>query len=187
MADSVVDLHQGGGNLAQNILQQAPEGMLIAPAVKRLGAFIIDTLLITITLHFLTGQRLSVALGDYSTFLSGLRGALFVLINWLLFFASFWLYWKYTGKSFGRSLGQRVMRIALVHDNGTVLEDHHWGGRAAAKLVYLIPVVGLFFGFRDLVRCQSEKAEYRTSIDVKHHTVAAVDWSLPADTRMKIR
>ena len=32
------------------------------------------------------------------------------------------------------------------------------------------------------VRARSKTAEYRTSIDVSNHTVAAVDWSLPSDT-----
>ena len=37
MADSVVEVHQGGGTLAQAVLASAPEGMLIAPLGKELA------------------------------------------------------------------------------------------------------------------------------------------------------
>ena len=105
-----------------------------------------------------------------------------------LFFGAFWLYWKYTGRAYGRSLGQRAFRIALVHDDGTLLPEDHWGPRAAAKLRYLIPFVGWFwFGARDLWKARSAGAEYRTGVDRAHHTVAAVDWSLPSETRLGLR
>ena len=69
-----------------------------------------------------------------------------------------------------------------------MLEGHHWGPRAVGKLVYLLPVVGvLWFGLRDVLRGRSKNAEYRTSLDVKNHTVAAVDWSLPSETRLRLR
>ena len=103
-------------------------------------------------------------------------------------FVSFWLYFKYTGRAYSRSYGQRAFRIAIVHDNGTVLEQHHWGNRAFDKLKYLIPIIGwLIFGLRDAYKAQSKDAEYRTSVDIKNHTVAAVDWSLPSETRFKLK
>ena len=84
------------------------------------------------------------------------------------------IYWRYTG----RSLGQRAFRIAICYDTGTVLGQHHWGPRAAGKLIYLLPLIGpLWFGLRDAFNARSKDAEYRTAIDKKHHTVAAVDWS----------
>ena len=43
------------------------------------------------------------------------------------------------------------------------------------------------FGLRDAFDARSKDAEYRTSIDKKNHTVAAVDWSLPVETRTKLR
>ncbi|MGB1898488.1 MAG: hypothetical protein ACPHRB_06590, partial [Candidatus Poseidoniaceae archaeon] len=75
----------------------------------------------------------------------------------------------------------------IVHDNGTLLELHHFGPRAFHKLRYLIPILGWFLGIRDILRAQSKTAEYRTSIDVTNHTVAAVDWSLPSDTRLNLK
>ena len=74
------------------------------------------------------------------------------------------------------------------YDTGTVLGQHHWGPRAAGKLIYLLPLIGpLWFGLRDAFNARSKDAEYRTAIDKKHHTVAAVDWSLPVETRTKLR
>ena len=109
-------------------------------------------------------------------------------MNWFVFAAAFYLYFKYTGQTMGRSLAQRGFRIAIVHDNGTMLEHHHWGPRAVAKMVYLIPVLGpLWFGLRDTFSAGSTDAEYRTAVDLKHHTVAAVDWSLPSETRLRLR
>jgi len=37
------------------------------------------------------------------------------------------------------------------------------------------------------LRGRSENSEYRTALDVKNHTVAAVDWSLPSETRLRLR
>ena len=40
---------------------------------------------------------------------------------------------------------------------------------------------------RDLWKARSAGAEYRTGVDRAHHTVAAVDWSLPSETRLGLR
>ena len=188
MADSPVGIYQGGGTLAQAVLSSAPEGMLIAPVWKRVAAFMLDVVVLTLVLHFLTGQKLLFYLMSYSLLTEGTRYIAAFLINWGLFFGAHYLYFKYTGRTFGRTFAQRGFRIAIVHDNGTLLEEHHWGPRAFGKLVYLLPVVGiLWFGLRDALRGRSKESEYRTSVDVKNHTVAAVDWSLPSETRLKLR
>ncbi|MAI40682.1 MAG: hypothetical protein CMA09_05240 [Euryarchaeota archaeon] len=188
MADSPVSVHQGSGTLAQAVLSTAPEGMLIAPAWKRAAAYMLDVVLLTLVLHLLTGQTLMYYLMNYSLITQGAEYVAGVAVNWALFFGSHYLYFKYTGRTFGRSFAQRGFRIAVVHDNGTLLEQHHWGPRAFGKLIYLIPVVGiLWFGMRDFLRGRSKDAEYRTSLDIKNHTVAAVDWSLPSETRLRLR
>ena len=192
MSDSVVSIHSASGTLAKQVIQQAPEGMLIAPVWKRIAAFMLDTLLITIVLSFITqlrgGQPITAVLLQFSYFSEGPRYIAFYLMNWVIFFVSFWLYFKYTGRAYSRSYGQRAFRIAIVHDNGTVLEQHHWGNRAFDKLKYLIPIIGwLIFGLKDAYKAQSKDAEYRTSVDIKNHTVAAVDWSLPSETRFKLK
>ena len=192
MAEDVVSIHSGAGTLAQQVMAQAPEGMLIAPVWKRVAAFILDTLLITIVLGFISSLRapqpIVAELLQFSYFTEGPRYTAFFFMNWVIFFVSFWLYFKYTGKAYSRSLGQRAFRIAIVHDNGTILEDHHWGSRAFGKLKYLIPVIGwLIFGLSDAYKAQSKDSEYRTSVDIKNHTVAAVDWSLPSETRFRLK
>ena len=187
MAEEAVSIHQGHGTLAQSIIANAPDGMLIAPAWKRAVAYVFDIILISLVLEVLTGLNFLMNLFNISLMEQGAKSTAFFFINWFLLISANYLYFKYTGKKMGRSLAQRSLRIAIVHDNGSALDDHHWGPRAFSKLIYIIPFVGaLWFGFRDLIRAQSKNAEYRTSIDIKNHTVAAVDWSLPAETRLKL-
>jgi len=187
MAEEAVSIHQGHGTLAQSIIANAPDGMLIAPAWKRAVAYVFDIILISLVLEVLTGLNFLMNLFNISLMEQGAKSTAFFFINWFLLISANYLYFKYTGKKMGRSLAQRSLRIAIVHDNGSALDDHHWGPRAFSKLIYIIPFVGaLWFGFRDLIRAQSKNAEYRTSIDIKNHTVAAVDWSLPSETRLKL-
>ena len=63
MAESPVSLHQGGGTLAQAVLASAPDEMLIAPIWKRIAAFMLDVLLISIILTFLTNGQLTQSRG----------------------------------------------------------------------------------------------------------------------------
>jgi len=188
MAEDIVRVHQGSGTLAQAVLASAPEGMLIAPVWKRVAAYMLDVVLLSIVIEFMTGGRLLANLLNFELLSLGAQSIAFFFVNWFVLIAANYLYFKWTGRSIGRSLAQRGFRIAIVHDNGTPLEDHHWGPRAVAKLIYLIPIFGpLWFGLRDVIRGRSKEAEYRTSIDKAHHTVAAVDWSLPSETRLRLR
>ena len=188
MAEDIVSVHQGSGTLAQAVLASAPEGMLIAPVWKRVAAYMLDVVLLSIVIEFMTGGRLLANLLNFELLSLGAQSIAFFFVNWFVLLAANYLYFKWTGRSIGRSLAQRGFRIAIVHDNGTPLDDHHWGPRAVAKLIYLIPIVGpLWFGLRDVIRGRSKEAEYRTSIDKTHHTVAAVDWSLPSETRLRLR
>ena len=186
MAENPVTVYQGG-TLAQQVLSSAPEGMLIAPVWRRIAAFAIDVVVMSLLLQVLTRFQFLEILISWNYLTENLRYAASFLMTWVIFFASLWLYWKYTGRAYGRSLGQRAFRIAIVHDNGTLLELHHFGPRAFHKLRYLIPVLGLLFGIRDIFRARSKTAEYRTSVDLSNHTVAAVDWSLPSDTRLNLK
>ncbi|RJU90114.1 MAG: hypothetical protein DWC07_04350 [Candidatus Poseidoniales archaeon] len=187
MAESPVTIVKGG-TLAQTVVASAPEGMLIAPAWKRVTAFMLDVIMLVLVLQLLARGEFLPSLFSYGLVFEGARYAAFFALNWVLFGAAFYLYFKYTGQTMGRSLAQRGLRIAIVHDNGTMLEGHHWGPRAFAKLIYLIPILGaLWFGVRDTFNAQSKGAEYRTTVDRKHHTVAAVDWSLPSETRTRLR
>ena len=46
MAEDPVSIHQGHGTLAQSVVANAPEGMLIAPAWRRAVAYVFDIVLI---------------------------------------------------------------------------------------------------------------------------------------------
>ena len=133
MADNPVTVYQGG-TLAQQVLSSAPEGMLIAPVWRRIAAFAIDVVVMSLLLQVLTRFQFLEILISWNYLTEDLRYATSFLMTWVIFFASLWLYWKYTGRAYGRSLGQRAFRIAIVHDNGTLLELHHFGPRAFHKL-----------------------------------------------------
>ena len=64
MAEDPVTIVKGG-TLAQNIIGSAPEGMLIAPSWKRVLAFMLDVMLISIVLGFFTGGRLMMGLYNF--------------------------------------------------------------------------------------------------------------------------
>ena len=53
MADSPVTVYQGG-TLAQQVLSSAPEGMLIAPVWRRVTAFALDVVAVSLVLHLLS-------------------------------------------------------------------------------------------------------------------------------------
>ena len=55
MAEDIVSVHQGSGTLAQAVLASAPEGMLIAPVWKRVAAYMLDVVLLSIVIEFMTG------------------------------------------------------------------------------------------------------------------------------------
>ena len=184
MADSPITLNKGGTMAQAALAATSPEGMLISPVWKRGVAFILDMLLITIVVNFLTSGNFFDYLQNPKLIITS--QAHFFILALIVHFPIYWLYFKYTGKSAGRSLGQRVMKIAIVHDDGSLLGESHWGRRAAHKLRYVIPVIGQLIGIFDLVRTWRD-GDKRSPIDKANHTVAAVDWSLPQTTRAGLR
>ena len=72
MAEDPVTIVKGG-TLAQNIIGTAPEGMLIAPSWKRVLAFMLDMMLISIVLGFFTDFRLLEGLFNYELATEGGR------------------------------------------------------------------------------------------------------------------
>ena len=103
MAEDPVTIVKGG-TLAQNIIGTAPEGMLIAPSWKRVLAFMLDMMLISIVLGFFTNFRLLEGLFNYELITAGGRYTAEFFMNWFVFCAAFYLYFKYTGQTIGRSL-----------------------------------------------------------------------------------
>ena len=184
MADSPVTINKPGTMAQAAVAATAPEGMLIAPIWKRVVALGLDAFLISIILWFFTqGMLFSYV---FSISLLTTSQAPFVLGSWVVLLTFYWLYFKYTGRQYGRSLGQRAMRIAIVHDDGSLLGINHWGRRAAHKLRYIIPILGQAWGLWDVYKTWRHETK-RSPVDLANHTVAAVDWSLPVNTRNGLR
>ena len=184
MADSPVTINKPGTMAQAAVAATAPEGMLIAPIWKRVVALGLDGFLISIILWFFTqGMLFSYV---FSISLLTTSQAPFVLGSWVVLLTFSWLYFKYTGRQYGRSLGQRAMRIAIVHDDGSLLGINHWGRRAAHKLRYIIPILGQAWGLWDVYKTWRHETK-RSPVDLANHTVAAVDWSLPVNTRNGLR
>ena len=114
MAEDPVTIVKGG-TLAQNIIGSAPEGMLIAPAWKRVLAFMLDVILISIVLSFFTGGQLTMNLLNIEMLTEGGRYTAVFFMNWFVFAAAFYLYFK----SVKRWVApwRSAARIAIVHDN----------------------------------------------------------------------
>ncbi len=184
MAESPVSVHKPGTMAQAAIAATAPEGMLIAPIWKRIVALALDAFLITIVLALLTRNSFFIYVVAIDLMLTS--QAPYVVGSWIIHLTLYWLYFKYTGRQYGRSLGQRAMRIAIVHDDGSLLGINHWGVRAAHKVKYVIPFIGIFFGLWDIVMTYRHETK-RSPVDLKNHTVAAVDWSLPVATRGGLR
>ena len=184
MADSPVSVHTPGTMAQAAVAATAPEGMLIAPIWKRVVALSLDAFLLTLIIALLTGNRFYNYL--MAVDLLSTKDAPFVLLAIVTHLTLYWLYFKYTGRHYGRSLGQRAMRIAIVHDDGTLLGDAHWGKRAAHKTVYVLPFIGVLYGLYHIFMTWRHETK-RSPLDLANHTVAAVDWSLPAATRGGLR
>lgn len=179
MADGVVSVHQGS-NPARDAVQS--DEVKLTTTWKRAAAYLLDLFLLNAVLSIITAGRFSVMMWTWN----GVDTIHILLLHWVIFLTLHWLYFKYTGKSIGRSLGQRWFRIAIVHDDGTILGENHWGPRSFAKLRYAIPIIGWFIGIADLLKYHKSE-DHRTRIDLSNHTVSAVDWSLPQMTRERLR
>ena len=107
MAEDPVTIVKGG-TLAQNIIGSAPEGMLIAPSWKRVLAFMLDVMLISIVLGFFTGGRLMMGLYNFELITAGGRYTAEFFINWFVFISALYLYFKYTGQTW----------VARLHNEG---------------------------------------------------------------------
>ena len=181
MSESPLSIHNPGTLAQAAVAATSPEGMLITPIWKRVVAIGLDIFLITLIISLLTqnkfyGIMMAINLINFDS------NGMWIILHWFIHIGLYWLYFKYTGRGYGRSFGQRAMRIAIVHDDGSLLGEAHWGRRAFHKTRYIIPVIGQLIGLIDIYRTWRHKTK-RSPIDVSNHTVAAVDWSLPATTR----
>ena len=188
--DSPIQLNRGGGTLAQQIVSAEdgghwplPEGAILASGVRRAVAFTVDVVIVTTILMVLTKSQIinawNVTLWTSADFHYALAHASVVLI-------AHWLYWRFTGLSFSRSLGQRMFGIAVVAEDGSGMTSRMWDQRALRKLLYLLPVLNLVLGAYDLARI-SQRHTHQSNIDLHVGSIVAHAVSLPPASRRHIR
>jgi uncharacterized RDD family membrane protein YckC len=178
MSAAPLSIH--GGNLAKEaVAALTPEGVLLAPLWKRAVAFTLDVLLI----NLLTGGKYYSVLMNWQNLAS--KYAAVWLLHLLLHMVIYWLYFKYTGRRLHRSLGQRAMRLAVVHDDATLLNDAHWNKRAISKLRYVIPGIGQIIGLIEFTRALFSE-DHLTPLDKSSHTIVVIDYTLPGESRFDL-
>ena len=193
--DSPISLHSGDLiNPAREAVRQTdehwkiPEGTILAGVSTRIMAYLMDTIFVMGVLYLLTsilgGQSASIVQAfNTSLAMSGGRGTVLWAADWFLIFSGNYLYYKQTGVKFGRSLAQRWMGLAVVKIDGKPLTSSEWSRRAAKKLRYAIPLIGLFwFGIRD-VRLIVKRHTHQSSIDLAVGSIVVDGTSLPPACR----
>ena len=104
----------------------------------------------------------------------------------MLIFAAHWLYWRLTGLRYSRSLGQRMFGIAVLAEDGSAMTSQMWDQRAWRKLVFLIPILNIIQGVRELARI-SQRHTHQSNIDLHVGSIVAHADSLPPANRKHIK
>ena len=97
-----------------------------------------------------------------------------------------WLYWRLTGLRYSRSLGQRMFGIAVLAEDGSAMTSQMWDQRAWRKLVFLIPILNIIQGVRELARI-SQRHTHQSNIDLHVGSIVAHADSLPPANRKHIK
>ena len=170
---------------AKKDFEKDPElaDIMLAPIWRRCGAFILDYIAIMGILYIITSGGIMVS---WQIGLLVTPDWWIVLIQWVILFVAFWLYLKYTGQHFQRSFGQHWFNLAIIHGEGTLFPAEEWSRRSLAKLRYVIPVIGFFFGLYDLFRIYKSET-HQTTVDWKNNSISVMVWSLPVTLRNGIR
>jgi len=186
--DSPISVHSSG-TLAKAIVSQGqehwsvPDGAILASWARRLVAFVIDVSIVYTVLNLSTGgmiaNALNVTLWSSSEFHYSFAYAAILL-------ASHWLYWRVTGLIFSRSIGQKILGVAIVKVDGEAVTSKMWDNRAAGKLLYLIPLLNVYFGVYELARI-SQRHTHQSNLDLRVGTIVAHSASLPPGSRRHIR
>ena len=187
--ESPITINSGSGTLAKAIVsnkngeKNIPEGTILASRIDRLAAFILDVIVTTTILVFITGGSVfyvwNLSMWSSYDFHYSL-GMTFV------FFTAHWLYWRLSGIYLSRSFGQKIFGIAVVSDDGSEMTSKMWDRRVLRKLIYLIPIIGWNNGIYDLARI-SQRHSHRSDIDVKVNTIVVKAYSLPPSFRKHIK
>ena len=187
--DSAISL-QGGGTLAKQILTAeegghwpVPEGTVLASGIRRIAALSVDVVIVTTILMVASrGQIIdawNLTLWNSTNFHYALAMAGLILV-------SHWLYWRLTGLRYSRSLGQRMFGIAVLAEDGSAMTSQMWDQRALRKLVFLIPILNIVQGVRELSRI-SQRHTHQSNIDLHVGSIVAHADSLPPANRKHIK
>ena len=181
-------------NLAKHIVSvehehwKIPDGTILAPIYKRAAGFILDVIFVMSILSIFGGSfegqyRVMLAwdLGVWTSpdFHHSLAWSIAILLT-------HFLYWRYTGLMLSRSLGQRIMGLAIVRENGDPMKSNDWDRRAIRKLMYLIPIVNIWVIYRDLIRIHLRHT-HQSEIDLTVGSIVAIANSLPVAHRSPIK
>ena len=187
--DTPIQLNLGGGTLAKQIVSSegshwaVPDGAILASGVRRTASFTVDVVIVTTILMVVTGGRVidawNLTLWSSADFHYALAQAFVVLV-------AHWLYWRLSGVTYSRSLGQRMLGLAVVAEDGSGMTSHMWDERAARKLLYLLPALNLYFGAYELARI-SQRHTHQTNVDLKVGSIVMHADSLPPASRRHIR
>jgi uncharacterized RDD family membrane protein YckC len=182
-------LNLSGGTLAKQIVSSeeghwsVPDGAILASGVRRTASFTVDVVIVTTILMVVTGGRVidawNLTLWSSYDFHYALAQAFVVLV-------AHWLYWRLTGVTYSRSLGQRMLGLAVVVEDGSGMTSQMWDERAARKLLYLIPVLNLYFGAYELARI-SQRHTHQSNVDLKVGSIVVHADSLPPASRRHIK
>ena len=71
-------------------------------------------------------------------------------------------------------------------EDGSQVESNIWDRRAFAKLIYLLPIVNVYFGVYELARI-SQRHTHQSNLDLRVGTIVADSQSLPPASRKNIR
>ena len=187
--DSPISL-QGGGTLAKQILTAeegghwpVPEGTVLASGIRRIAALSVDVVIVTTILMVASrGQIIdawNLTLWNSTNFHYALAMAGLILV-------SHWLYWRLTGLRYSRSLGQRMFGIAVLAEDGSAMTSQMWDQRALRKLVFLIPILNIVQGVRELSRI-SQRHTHQSNIVLHVGSIVAHADSLPPANRKHIK
>ena len=187
--DSPISL-QGGGTLAKQIVTAeegghwpVPEGTILASGVRRIAALTVDIVIVTTILMVATGGQIidawNLTFWSSSDFHYSLAMAVII-------FVAHWLYWRLTGLRYSRSLGQRMFGIAVLAEDGSAMTSKMWDQRALRKLIFLIPIINILQGIRELMRI-SQRHTHQSNIDLHVGSIVAHADSLPPANRKHIK
>ena len=187
--DSPISL-QGGGTLAKQIVTAeegghwpVPEGTILASGVRRTAALSVDVVIVTTILMVATSGQIIDA-WNLTLWASSLFHHALAMVAILL--VSHWLYWRLTGLRYSRSLGQRMFGIAVLAEDGSAMTSQMWDQRAWRKLVFLIPILNIIQGVRELARI-SQRHTHQSNIDLHVGSIVAHADSLPPANRQHIQ